>query len=84
VFGQMFHGPLAQTTQEETIQVEDKHLEVIRVPDITIEALNCVLTYIYAEEVELTMNSVFDVLYAGLVNKKKQCSQNEFSEKISS
>uniref|UniRef100_A0A914EG30 BTB domain-containing protein n=1 Tax=Acrobeloides nanus TaxID=290746 RepID=A0A914EG30_9BILA len=79
VFVRMFHGSHAQSTQKETILVEDKDLEVIRVPDITSEALNHVLTYIYSEKVELEINNVFNVLYAAkkylLTDLEKECAK---------
>lgn len=61
----MFHGTVIQYTQKETIVEADQELEVIRVPDVTPAALDCVLTYLYSEKVELEIDCVFDVLYAG-------------------
>uniref|UniRef100_A0A914CMN9 BACK domain-containing protein n=1 Tax=Acrobeloides nanus TaxID=290746 RepID=A0A914CMN9_9BILA len=75
----MFHGSHAQSTQKETMKDGDKDLEVIRVPDITTEALNHVLTYIYSEKVELEINNVFNVLYAAkkylLTGLERECAK---------
>uniref|UniRef100_A0A914E4K7 BTB domain-containing protein n=1 Tax=Acrobeloides nanus TaxID=290746 RepID=A0A914E4K7_9BILA len=79
VFIQMFHGPLAQSTQKETIKIDDKNLEIIRVPDITPEALNVLLIYIYSEMVALEVDIVFNVLYAAkkylLDDLEKECAK---------
>uniref|UniRef100_A0A914E6V6 BTB domain-containing protein n=1 Tax=Acrobeloides nanus TaxID=290746 RepID=A0A914E6V6_9BILA len=67
VFARMFTGQLAQKTKRETISLGENCVEVVKVPDISPEAMKSLLKYIYAEKVELEMTYVFEVLYAALM-----------------
>jgi hypothetical protein len=68
VFAQMFTGTVTLSTKQETIQYENKELELVRIPDITPEAMTCVLKYMYTEVAQLEVDYVFNVLYAGSKN----------------
>uniref|UniRef100_A0A914EH52 BTB domain-containing protein n=1 Tax=Acrobeloides nanus TaxID=290746 RepID=A0A914EH52_9BILA len=67
VFAQMFTGTVTLSTKQETIQHENKELELVRIPDITPEAMTCVLKYMYTEVAQLEVDYVFNVLYADQV-----------------
>uniref|UniRef100_A0A914CGG1 BACK domain-containing protein n=1 Tax=Acrobeloides nanus TaxID=290746 RepID=A0A914CGG1_9BILA len=63
----MFTGTVTLSTKQETIQHENKELELVRIPDITPEAMTCVLKYMYTEVAQLEVDYVFNVLYADQV-----------------
>jgi hypothetical protein len=63
----MFGGLVAQKTKIETMMLGENVVEVVKVPDISPDAMKSVLKYIYTEDVELEMCYVFEVLYAGRV-----------------